>query len=421
MAKQWKSTAHKGLRYFEHDTRKHGKKFDRYYTIRFRLDGKLHTYGVGWLSDGIPAAIRVEEPNLGFEDYCLKLLREYKGNVKTGVGPISPKEKRDIEKEKRDQAEQERKQAEKENVTFGYYFENDYFPTHEIGRKKDTTRKTKEHFKKWIEPVIGNIPFKDIKPFNIEKIKKNILNAGRSPRTLEYVMATIRQVWNTARLNGQAVGDSPTKSIKKLKYDNKRVRFLTNEEAETLLNSLKERDALAYELALISLHCGLRFGEIAALKWGHINLDKAIIEIVDPKGIEGRAAFMTNKVKAMFDKMERKEPEDYVFTRNGEKLKGTPKIYSKVVTDLGLNNGITDKRRKVYFHSLRHTYASWHVEAGTDIYAVKELLGHSNISMTERYSHLAPEALKNATKNLEKSIRAGHKKDKSGQVVKFKK
>lgn len=100
MTIKWISTAHKGLRYYEHQERKHGKQRDRYYSIRFRVDGVLYSYGVGWLSDGIPDAIRQIEPEIGFQDYCLKLLRQYKGNVKTGSGPKSPKESRTIEKEK---------------------------------------------------------------------------------------------------------------------------------------------------------------------------------------------------------------------------------------------------------------------------------------------------------------------------------
>jgi integrase len=60
--------------------------------------------------------------------------------------------------------------------------------------------------------------------------------------------------------------------------------------------------------------------------------------------------------------------------------------------------------------------------AGTDIYTLKELLGHSAIQMTERYSHLAPETLQNATRGFERAIEsAGQEKPKedAGQVVNF--
>ena len=54
----------------------------------------------------------------------------------------------------------------------------------------------------------------------------------------------------------------------------------------------------------------------------------------------------------------------------------------------------------VTFHTLRHTYASWLVEAGVDLYTVKELMGHSTLSMTERYAHVGNGMLQNAVKKL---------------------
>jgi integrase len=408
MAK-WIKTNFRGVRYHEHESRKHGVQHDKYFTIRYKLAGKDKEEGLGWASDGWTAAKAYDR------------LRELKENRKIGQGPQTLAEKREILKEQKQAQAAHKERMEKENITFGQYWNNTYFPTYKIGRKESTTRKGQEHFKNWIEPVIGKTPLKDIKPFAIEKIKKNILGADKAPRTLQYVLATIRQAWNTARLNGLIVGDSPTKQIKIPKVDNKRVRFLSYEEAETLLSALKEADTLTHDLALLSLNCGLRFGEIAALKWGHIDIDRGMIEIVDPKGGQGRPAFMTGKVKTLFKNMKRRKIDDYIFIQNGEKLNDPPRVFHDVVDEIGLNNGVNDPRRKVVFHSLRHTFASWHVTAGTDIYAVKSLLGHSNISMTERYSHLAPETLQNATRSLERAInKAGHKKD-AGQVVNFKK
>jgi len=423
MTIQWIKTAQKGLRYYEHDTRRHGKKKDRYYSIRFKVAGRDHGYGVGWLSDGIPEAIRKAEPGLGFEDYCLKLLRQYKANAKYGTGPKSPKQRRAIA-EAREAAEREaRTQAEAENVTFSYYFEKVYYPTFQVGRKKETTRKANEHFKKWLDPVIGQIPLKDIKPFTLEKIKKNILDAGRSPRTLQYVLATFRQVWNMARRDALVDGDTPTRSIKKPKVDNRRVRFLSHKEADTLLNALREKDATAYNMALLSLHTGLRMGEIVKLKWGHIDTERGLIRVMDAKGGVGRAAFMTERVKAMFEGLTQGEPEGLIFTRiTGKPLLEMPRVYFEVVAALKFNEGITDPRQKVVAHTLRHTFASWHVTAGTDIYTLKELLGHSVIQMTERYSHLAPATLQNATQNIERAIKSAEEekeKEQSGQVVNF--
>ncbi|MDP2863765.1 MAG: hypothetical protein Q8N95_13330, partial [Desulfobacterales bacterium] len=184
MTKKWFRTNHKGLRYYEHQERKHGKKKDRYYSIRFRVDKTLHHYGVGWLSGGIPEAIRKEEPGLGFEDYCLKLLRQYKGNVKTGSGPKSPKEKRDIAEKKREQAEAESKRTEKENVTFGAFMTETYLPQSEKDKKSKTYAIEEMLFRVHLAETLANLPFSKIAPIHLERIKKNMADKNLSPRTI---------------------------------------------------------------------------------------------------------------------------------------------------------------------------------------------------------------------------------------------
>ena len=386
-------TTFRGVRYREHDKRKHGVQKDKYFFIRYKLNGRDREEGLGWQSEGWTAAKAYDH------------LRELKENSRIGQGPQSLAEKREIERQRKEAEKAALEQAEKENITFSYYFEKVYSPTSKLGKKDNTTRKETEHFNKWIKPVIGNMPFKEIKPFAIEKIKKNILAAKKAPRTLQYVFATIRQTWNMAKRDGLVAGDSPTKQVKVPKIDNKRIRFLNHAEADALLQTLQEKDRTTHDLTLLSLHTGLRMGEMAKLKWSHIDLDRSIISVMDPKGIAGRAAFMTDQVKSMFAVMKCQEPNDYVFTRrDGQPLSDMPRIFFEVVQNLDFNKGITDRRQKVVAHTLRHTFASWHIEAGTDLYTLKGLMGHSVIAMTERYSHLGQNALQNATKKLEQSI-----------------
>ena len=436
-AYKWQKTKFPGVRYREHPSRKHGVKFDRYFAIRYQITKELSEIdpktgkkkkiidrkeeSIGWSSQCDPA-----DGQNWTEKKAALVLERLQSAAKHGKteAPTRISEQRAIEQKRREQEEEANQQTEAENVTFKHYFENVYFPTFKVGRKKDTTRKANEHFKNWLEPTLGELPLKAIKPFHLEIIKKNILDDGKSPRTLQYVMATLRQVWNMARRDELVNGDTPTRAIKKPKVDNRRVRFLSHTEADNLLNSLQCKDLLAYYMSLLSLHTGMRIGEICALKWSHINTKSGIIRIMDPKGGEGRAVFMTGQVKAMFDGMKRGEPESYIFTRKeGERMTEMPRIFFKVVDELGLNDGITDPRQKVVAHTLRHTFASWHVTAGTDIYTLKELLGHSIIQMTERYSHLAPGTLQNATKTLEGAIEtAGQEKadqEEMGEVVNF--
>jgi integrase len=203
---------------------------------------------------------------------------------------------------------------------------------------------------------------------------------------------------------------SPTKGIKKPKKDNKRYRFLTVDEADLLLNELKFKYPLIHEISLISLNCGLRAGEIFALTWSNIDLENGRLIATDTKTKENRFPLMTDEVKQIFQNKERGSPNELVFpSRNSKERKAISKSFMRTVKKLGLNEGITDSRNKVVFHTLRHTYASWLVQDGLSLYEVSKLLGHSTITMTERYSHLAPQNYEKSVKIIEKKSRKSKK------------
>ena len=274
-----------------------------------------------------------------------------------------------------------------------------------MNKKPESYRKEEEHFNNWLEPVLGKMPLKDIYPLNLEKVKKNMLDAERSSRSLQYVFATFRQIWNMAKRDGLLTTESPSKQVKLPKVSNERLRFLTHEEADNLLKNLKGRSIQLNNIALLSLHCGLRASEIFRLKWQDIDLDRGVIT-VHGKGNKNRPAFMTDKAKAIFENLEPGSPDNLVFAdRNGKEIGKVSNAFDRAVRELGLNDDITDPLNKFTFHCLRHTFASWLVQNGVNLYTVKELLGHSTLAMTERYSHLAKDTLKNAVKKLEDSMK----------------
>jgi site-specific recombinase XerD len=86
--------------------------------------------------------------------------------------------------------------------------------------------------------------------------------------------------------------------------------------------------------------------------------------------------------------------------RLGKHIGEVSAAFARVVDRIDLNAGIEDPRRKVCFHTLRHTYGSWLVESGVDIYTVKELLGHKTLAMTIRYCHIGENTLRQATRTL---------------------
>ena len=84
-----------------------------------------------------------------------------------------------------------------------------------------------------------------------------------------------------------------------------------------------------------------------------------------------------------------------------------------VVDELGLNDGITDSRERLTYHSLRHAYASWAVMAGVPLYVVGKALGHKTTAMTQRYSHLAPDSHRAASEAVARVTKGEGRADDS--------
>ena len=292
----------------------------------------------------------------------------------------------------------DRRQA---KITLEQFVKEKYLP---YAKDKKSYNREESLLRLWILPVIGSKALSNISPLDIEKVKKGMVNSGKSPRTIEYALAVIRQAFNKAIEWDVYIGVNPVSKVKKPKKDNRRIRFLTKEEAEKLLDELKKRSVQVYEMAYLSLYTGMRFSEIANLTWRDIDFQNGIIAIKDPKNNTGRVAYITQGLKDMLmDKQRRekpKRPNNLVFHRNGEPYKQVPETFKTAVAKLGLNDGITDPRDKVVFHTLRHTFASWLAIQGTPIYTIKELMGHKTLAMTERYAHLIPDAKREAVEKL---------------------
>ena len=395
----WQKTKFTGVEYRRHKTRKYGVKYDCYFRIRFYMKGKNYISGLGWASEGWT-------PSKAFAK-----LQEYRNNAKTGQGPTTFKEELGMrEAEAARKAEQEQLKA-KENITFSEFFETVYVPIAKQNVKERTFNTQVGHYRYWLRPVVGRFIFREITPFHLEKIKKNLLQAGRAPRTLQSVFAVFRQTWNLAKLQGLIGEDTPTRKVKLPRFDNKRVRYLIYEEAEMLLNELRKRSTQLYNISLLALHTGMRASEIFNLTWGNVDLDNGILTIPDSKSGRTRYAYLTEKTKAMLKDLQGNQSKNELVFKNkkGKKIVEISKAFREAVKILKLNEGITDRRQRVCFHTLRHTFASWMAQNGVDLYLIKELLGHSTIQLTERYSHLRRESLQSATAVFDKALKNEHK------------
>ncbi|MBU0612157.1 site-specific integrase, partial [Patescibacteria group bacterium] len=265
MTAKWQKTNFPGVRFREHKTRKHGIKKDQYFSIYYRLNGKIKEEAIGWASSGWTVKKAAD------------ILSNLRQSQRIGEGAQTLSEKREKESEKR-QVEQVKLEQEKiDNKTFGSFFKEEYLPAAEKHKKQYTVQNETSLFNNWIDPEIGHLPFNKIKPFNLEKIKKNMLDAGRAPRSLQYCFATFRQVWNHARINDLVNEYSPTRKVKLPKVKNNRLRFFSHGEADILLSTLKSKSQQVHDMTLFSLHTGARAGEIFSLTWGVVDLENGTV------------------------------------------------------------------------------------------------------------------------------------------------
>ncbi len=385
-----------GIRYRLHATRKHGVGYDRYFTIRYKVGGKEKSEGLGWASEGWS------------EKKAAAILSELKANATVGTGPRTLMEKRElreqaeVEEFKRDQEEKAR------NITFGEIFTERYYPQVQHNRRSQRSIKREEDlFRLWINPVIGNRPIREVMPLHLERIKKSMAKAGRAARTIQYCLAVVRQVFNYASMNNLFVGKNPagaTGGVPRPKVDNRRTRFLTREEAVDLLQELAKRSKSLHDMALFSLYTGSRTGEVFSLQWSDIDLFQGTAMLKDTKSGKNRAVFLTDEVKAM---LVHRRPADVQATslvflgRDGAKILRISKSFERAVDELKFNEGVSDRRQRVTFHTLRHTFASWLAMDGINPFHLKELLGHSDLKPTERYSHLSESTLKKAALRIQ--------------------
>jgi integrase len=388
-------TKYPGVRYEERT--RNGRK-DQYFWIRYSLRGGEKEEGIGWASDGFTA-----------KKASLNLARLRELNSKEGI-ELSCKERKG-----RDAMRREKEDV--SSITFKQIFEDYYYPHQlESDKKPGSYERELSLFKKWICPL-SQLPLKDISPFDVEKVKKQMFDAGQSPRSVKYALSVIRQVFNYSRGHGLFDGDHPIgrDKAKMPTFDNVRTRFLDHEEAKELLDALKVKDFATYEISFISLYAGLRAGEIFDLEWRDINFDRAEITLRDTKSGETSIVDMTDEIRELLSDKKKGRPGDLVFPSplKGKKRSKVSKVYRDVVKELGFNEGITDRRQKVCFHTLRHTFASWLIEQGEDIYTVQKLLREKTLSMAIRYAHITDTKRKEAIRKLG----AARRKPASKKVV----
>ena len=230
--------------------------------------------------------------------------------------------------------------------------------------------------------VFGNHDVEDLNTREMEQWQSRRLKYNK-PSTVNRLLATLKHMVNKGTQWGMA-SDSVLKQVRNVKLlpeNNRRLRFLSIEECQRLIECCHKD---LKPIVVVALNTGMRRGEIFGLKWEQVDLSHGFILLDVTKNGERREIPINTTLEYLFKEMlQRSIASKYVFA--GKTGKPLTDIKTGFHTALR-KAGIHDFR----FHDLRHTFASQLVMAGIDITSVKELLGHKSLTMTMRYSHLSP-------------------------------
>ena len=184
------------------------------------------------------------------------------------------------------------------------------------------------------------------------------------------------------------------RKVKQLKGENKRLRYLSDEEADRLTSNC---DKYLKPIVITALNTGMRRGEILKLTWDKVDLKNRLI-LLDNKTKNGerREIPVNDTLYNTLSGLIRHIKTDYIFY-NPQTLKSYYDAKKSWQAALRKSH-ILD----FHFHDLRHTFASQLVMKGVDLATVKELMGHKDIRMTLRYSHLSKSHIKSAVSVLDK-------------------
>jgi integrase len=226
----------------------------------------------------------------------------------------------------------------------------------------------------------------------IERYKQTRKAQGRSEVTINRELAFLKNLFTLAITWGK-VAENPVKQVRLFREDNARTRFLTEEEEPRLLAHC---NAHLKPLVIAALHTGFRKSELLALRWANVDFRHRLIKVeaAYSKTHEARSVPMTETLTATLKSLKISAPSDSTDLVFG--YRNVTHTFARAVKRAGIAH--------FTFHDLRHTFASRLVMAGADLATVKELMGHKHITMTLRYTHLAPGHKRSAIAALDRIV-----------------
>jgi site-specific recombinase XerD len=279
----------------------------------------------------------------------------------------------------------------------------DFLPTFLKGRVKrnpctgalENVLKDMQHAALWTA-ALGKLSLRQIKPGDIRRQIHRRQEAGMAPATINRELAFLRRAFTVAIEDELAEKNPIGKGgVKLARENNRRVRYLSDDEEQQLRHALGDEE---WPKVAVALHTGLRRSNVFQLRWdADVNFDAGTIRAREPKGGQDYHVPMNDELRALLRALPSRLRRSWVFpSETGE----TPLNSQNFINRVFRPALRAAKIRDFSWHDLRHTFASRLAMAGVDIRTIQELLGHRTLAMTLRYAHLSPTHKRDAVSRL---------------------
>ena len=259
----------------------------------------------------------------------------------------------------------------------------------------------------WWREQIGHILLSDLtSPVIVqcrESLSRVITNRGMfmSNARVNRYLAALSSALTTAMNEWHWLEENPVKKVKRLKEPKERVRYLDEAEREKLLKACQNSNNEDLYLAcVLALSTGARRMEIWSLKWRDIDLNKGILIFEKTKNGHRRSVPVSGHALSLLKLKSKKRKHDSSLVFPSSVDPSRPFDFRRPFTKALKQAEIENFR----WHDLRHSAASYMVQSGISLRIVGEILGHRDLSVTQRYAHLSPEHLRESISIIDEKM-----------------